>query len=173
MKPLRTSRHLRFLFAGEESAAKPPVIMAPMVNQSELAFRLLCRKISGNRVCYSPMINSRQFINSKKYREEMFQTTEADRPLIAQFCGNDPEILTQAGKFVQDHCDGIDLNFGCPQKIAKRGRYGAFLLEDADLLERIVKKMSSELKVPISCKIRLVPGGLQVCFREHRKKKKN
>ena len=162
MKKTVTSRHLRFLFAGEQNVSKPPVIMAPMVNQSELAFRLLCRKISGNRVCYSPMINSRQFVNSKKYREEVFQTNEMDRPLITQFCGNDPEILTQAGKFVQDQCDGIDLNFGCPQKIAKRGHYGAFLLDDPDLLEKIVKKMSSELKVPISCKIRLVPGGVQV-----------
>jgi hypothetical protein len=28
--------------------------------------------------------------------------------------GNDPQILLQAAKLVENHCDAIDINLGCP-----------------------------------------------------------
>jgi len=77
---------------------------------------------------------------------------------MIQFCGNDPDILLEAGKLVEHQCDGIDLNLGCPQQIARKGFYGSFLLEEFDLLARIVKTMSTNLSVPVSCKIRLLPS---------------
>ena len=57
-------------------------------------------------------------------------------------------------------CDGIDLNLGCPQKIARRGRYGAFLLEERALLRELVGTMHCHAAVPISVKIRLLESGV-------------
>ena len=45
-----------------------------------------------------------------------------DRPLYAQFCGDDPEVLVSAGKHLEDQVDAIDLNCGCPQGIARKGK---------------------------------------------------
>lgn len=58
---------------------------------------------------------------------------------MLQFCGNNPETMAAAAKLVEAHCDAIDINLGCPQSIAKRGRYGSFLQDEWELLKQISK----------------------------------
>ncbi|XP_054159661.1 tRNA-dihydrouridine(16/17) synthase [NAD(P)(+)]-like [Oppia nitens] len=130
-------------------------VMAPMVDQSELAFRLLGRLYYGIQCCYTPMINANSFINNIKYRNQCLQTSPEDRPLILQFCANNTEVLLKASKLAVGHCDAIDINLGCPQAIAKRGHYGAFLMDEWHLIYDMISRISSELKVPITCKIRI------------------
>lgn len=122
----------------------PKFWIAPMVDQSELPFRMLCRKY-GATGAYTPMLHAKIFSESEKYRNEEFTTCAEDRPLLAQFCANDPEYLVAAGRLIQHQVDAIDLNLGCPQRIARKGKYGAFLMEDLDLVERIV---SHAVQVP-------------------------
>jgi hypothetical protein len=57
----------------------------------------------------------------------------------------------------KDHADYIDLNLGCPQRIAKRGYYGAFLMESLPLVQQMVAAAARHLKIPVSVKIRLFP----------------
>ncbi|CAL8460605.1 g134 [Coccomyxa elongata] len=127
-----------------------------MVDQSELAFRMLCRR-HGATAAYTPMLHSRLFLEDPNYRAEHFSTCEGDRPLMVQFCANDPETLLAAARIVEPHADAIDLNLGCPQRIARRGRYGAFLMDDLPLVERIVRTCSEGLSVPVTVKIRIFP----------------
>ena len=142
-------------------------ILAPMVGGSELAFRLLCRKY-GAQLAYTPMMNSERFAIEESYRLKEFQTTPQDRPLVAHFSGNDPEIMLRAAKYVEDKCDAIDLNLGCPQRVAHAGHFGSFLLgpDDRNLVISIIKKLSSNIKIPIFVKIRLldtVPETIELC----------
>ena len=131
----------------------PRTVCAPMVDASELAFRMLVRRY-GAQLCYTPMLHAGQALKARSYLRDNFTTCVGDRPLIAQFCGNDPETLLQAALLVQDRVDAVDLNLGCPQGIARKGHYGAFLLEETDLLVRIVSTLAAGLRVPVTCKIR-------------------
>ena len=127
-----------------------------MVNMSELPFRMVTRQY-GCDIAVTPMISAKRFVELPSYREAVFSTCGQDRPLIAQFCGDDPETLLKAAQLLQHQVDAVDLNLGCPQGIARKGHYGAFLLEERALLRRIVETMSRGLDVPVTCKIRLLP----------------
>jgi tRNA-dihydrouridine synthase 1 len=132
-------------------------ICAPMVGGSELAFRLLCRRYNCT-LAYTPMISSARFPLEERYRDEEFQVTPEDRPLVAHFSSNEPQHLLQSALLVQDRCDAIDLNLGCPQRIAHAGHFGSYLLgiEDRPLILAIVKAVADAVHVPVFVKIRLL-----------------
>lgn len=132
-------------------------ILAPMVGASELPFRLLCRKY-GAQLAYTPMISSSSFVSSSTYRAEELQTIPQDRPLVVHFSANDPKTFAQAAKLVEDKCDAIDLNLGCPQRTAYVGHFGSYLLNDEDrpLILDIVKTGNEAVRIPIFVKIRLL-----------------
>ena len=100
------------------------------------------------------MINAKMYASNKQngYREITFNTAlgeeggPGDRPLIIQFCANNPEQLLDSAKALEGHCDAVDINLGCPQDIAKRGHYGSFLQDEWDLIYKL-----SASCVPFRC----------------------
>jgi len=141
-----------------ESIGSPKHIAAPMVQLSELPFRLLVLR-HGADLVYTPMINSNLWQHNGRYRQVNWHTCPADHPLFIQFCGNDPCNLLRAALSVQHLGESIDLNLGCPQRIARRGFYGAFLYEEPQLVFDMVRMLHDYLDVPITCKIRVLDQG--------------
>ena len=138
-----------------ESIGSPKYVTAPMVDQSELAFRMMTRQY-GAHLTYTPMMNSKVFSISQTYRKENFYTAPGDDPLIAQFNGDDAELLVESAKFIQNQVSAVDINFGCPQGIARKGHYGSYLLEEPDLCASLVRDMVSNLECPVTAKMRIV-----------------
>lgn len=151
-----------------ESIGSPKFISAPMVDQSNLAWRLLVKE-NGADLAFSQMMHARNFMNDKNYRSDCIdwddythkggksesdKARELDKPLIVQLAGDDPDVLVTAGKFIHHDVAAIDLNLGCPQKIAKKGNYGAYLLPDKALIVKLLSSMVKGLDCPITAKIR-------------------
>ncbi|KII88082.1 hypothetical protein PLICRDRAFT_125236 [Plicaturopsis crispa FD-325 SS-3] len=117
------------------------------------------------QLVYTPMINAKMFFerNRKNFREQNFNIAEGeeggpeDRPLIVQFCANDPEQLLASAKVVEPHCDAVDINLGCPQDIAKKGYYGCFLQEDWELIYTLINTLHNNLSIPVTAKFRVFP----------------
>lgn len=125
-----------------------------------------------NLLAYTPMLHARLFNDTEHYRHGHFQgvrpgTTEQstpwldgnpklDRPLFVQFCANDPDALLGAALKVAPYCDAVDLNLGCPQGIAKKGKYGAFLQEDQELIFKLINILHKNLPIPVTAKIRVL-----------------
>ncbi|EAA27139.3 Dus-domain-containing protein [Neurospora crassa] len=180
--PKRTKLHGRAFY---ESIGSPKYIVAPMVDQSEFAWRMLTRSFlpadeQHKLLCYTPMFHARLFTEAPKYRDSHFQpirgpltadsprpdssdyvpfldgNPEFDRSLFVQFCANDPAYLLSAAKLVAPYCDAVDLNLGCPQGIAKRGQYGSFLQENQELIFELINTLHKELDIPVTAKIRIL-----------------
>lgn len=82
-------------------------------------------------------------------------------PVIVQLAGDDPQMMVDAAKIVLERTNheitAIDVNLGCPQGIAKKGNYGAFLLPDTDLVCKILSALRSSIPshIGVSAKIRV------------------
>lgn len=61
------------------------------------------------------------------------------KPQIVQLAGDDAAELLKASQALIGYADGVDLNLGCPQRRAREGHYGAYLLgkKDWELLHEI------------------------------------
>lgn len=140
------------------SLGAPRFVAAPMVDQSELAFRTLCREL-GVGLCYTPMLHARLMTEVRTYQDLHFDAgrSAADRPLFGQLAGHDPRVVLAAARLIEQDVDAVDLNFGCPQAIARKGRYGAFLLEEPGVPVSLVETLARELSVPVTAKLRILP----------------
>lgn len=84
--------------------------------------------------------------------------TEAGTPMRVQLLGSDPACLADnAALACTLGAPVIDLNFGCPAKTVNRSRGGAVLLQEPDLLERIVSSVRASVPaaIPVTAKMRL------------------
>ena len=79
-------------------------------------------------------------------------------PVRPQLLGSDPHCLADnAARVAGLGADGVDLNFGCPAKVVNRHGGGAALLEDPELLFKIVSAVRRAVPAHqvVSAKMRL------------------
>jgi len=166
--------HIAAAWEWFRSHNSPKYWVAPLVGLSDPSFRVLCRRY-GATVAHTEMADPGGFVHSEYYRSQLLgkQQEDRDRPLVLQLGGSRVDKLLEAVKFVvsQNHSnnenggtdnstlsfDAVELNCGCPQQCARKGGYGAFLLEDLDKLCGIIQQLRRALppSMPLLVKMRV------------------
>lgn len=96
------------------------------------------------------------YAKSARYRAQ-FPFFPEDRPLIVQLGGKDRGLACGAARFLEaaGGCDAIEINCGCPQACARKGRYGAYLMDEPDALCVMVRELRAAVSLPIFVKMRV------------------
>lgn len=140
---------------GTTEIGEKPLILAPLEDVTDSAFRLLCRKFGADMVV-TEFISSEGLIRDaeKSLKKLVFEETE--RPVAIQIFGHDPESMRKAAIMAQQaNPDIIDINFGCPvRKVTMKGG-GADLLRDLPRMEAITKAVVKAVSIPVTVKTRL------------------
>jgi len=80
---------------------------------------------------------------------------EDEHPISAQLFGNDPKVLADAARMVEDlGFDLVDLNLGCPAKKVVKCNGGSGLLRDLPRIGKIFETVRAAVKIPFTVKFR-------------------
>ncbi len=133
------------------------LVLSPMDGYSDLPFRLLCREL-GSAMSYTEFVNvyeiSRNRPDLKALKKLRYDACE--HPITFQIYGHEEERLIETAKQLQElGPDIIDINMGCYVKdIAERGA-GSGMLREPAKIARVFARLSKELAIPVTGKIRL------------------
>ena len=134
---------------------KYPVLLAPMEDVTDPAFRLMCKQFGADLV-YTEFVSSDALIRQVNKSMQKLAICDEERPVAIQIYGRDVDSMTEAARIVETvNPDIIDLNFGCPVKrVAGKGA-GAGMLQNVPLMLDIVRSVVNAVKVPVTVKTRL------------------
>ena len=131
------------------------LIVAPMAGVTDRPFRTLCKYFGAGHAVSEMMTSDKTLRMSKKslYRAN-FDGELA--PISAQIAGSDPKDLAEAARYqVANGAQIVDINMGCPAKKVCNKLAGSALLQDEDLVARILDAVVNAVDVPVTLKTRL------------------
>ena len=125
-----------------------------MAGVTDRPFRQLCRT-QGAGLVVSEMVSSNALLwGSEKTRRRIDHSGES-APIAVQIAGADPVMMAAAARFNVDHgAQIIDINMGCPAKKICNVMAGSALLQDENLVGRILDAVVAAVAVPVTLKIR-------------------
>ena len=130
------------------------LVLAPMAGVTDRPFRQLCKRL-GAGMAVSEMVTSRaELRDSLKTRRRRDHEGEVE-PRIVQIAGAEPAMMAEAAAYnVAEGAQIIDINMGCPAKKVCNKAAGSALLQDEDLVKRILDAVVAAVSVPVTLKIR-------------------
>lgn len=147
------------------------VILAPMVRVGTLPTRLMALR-HGADIVYTEEIIDWKLLKTYRQVNEVLGTVDYidqyDGNVVFRTCALErDQVVLQLGtanaeralkiaKMVENDVAGIDINMGCPKEFSIKGGMGVALLADPERAKGILKTLVDNVKMPVTCKIRLL-----------------
>lgn len=153
-----------------EQLEKPFLILAPMDDVTDVAFRQTIAKYS--KPLGPPYVTFTEFTSAdglvfadEKGQEKLrakLRFTEIERPVVAQIFSAVPEHMERTAALVRElGFDGVDINMGCPDRTVEKQGCGSALIKDPQRAQELIAatqrgaRMGEHDGIPVSVKTRL------------------
>ncbi len=132
------------------------LFLSPLAGYTNLPFRLTVRALGGLDLCTTDLVNVRSLLRGNPGAMQLVATCPEDSPLAVQLFGADPEEMREGAQRVESlGAASVDINMGCPVDKVVRTGSGSLLMTSHARAARIVERMASAVRIPVTAKMRL------------------
>ncbi|HKJ17929.1 MAG TPA: tRNA dihydrouridine(20/20a) synthase DusA [Xanthomonadales bacterium] len=137
------------------SQTKPGKIsVAPMMDWTDRHCRYFHRLLAPSAHLYTEMVTTGAILHGD--RERLLNFNQTEHPVALQLGGSEPSDLAECARIGAEWgYDEINLNVGCPSDRVQKGRFGACLMKEPELVRDCIAAMRDAVDVPVTVKTRL------------------
>ena len=100
------------------------------------------------------MLHSNAILNGDV--DKLLEFKAEEHPLAIQLGGSDPSSLAEASLIAEEFgFKEVNLNIGCPSSKVQKGRFGAILMKEPELVSKCVHAMKKSVNIPVTVKCRI------------------
>jgi len=127
--------------------------VAPMMEWTDRHCRYFLRQFSSHTLLYTEMITTGALLHGDA--ERFLHFNKEEQPVALQLGGSDPVELAEAARMgEQAGYQEINLNAGCPSDRVQRGKIGACLMAEPELVAECIRAMQHAVSIPVTIKCR-------------------
>ncbi len=128
--------------------------VAPMMGWTDRAYRRMMRRITRRTLLYTEMVTTGALLHGDA--ERLLERGPETSPLALQLGGDDPGALARCAAMAEAAgYDEVNLNVGCPSERVQRGRFGACLMAEPNVVAGAVRAMRDATGLPVTVKHRI------------------
>jgi len=142
---------------------KPIMVMAPMADVTDCAFRQIIAKYGKPDVLWTEFVSADGLCSpGREVLKRDLEYGGGERPIVAQLFTSHPEKMREAAKLCRElGFDGIDINMGCPDKSIEKQGAGAAHMKNPERAKEVIRAAQEGAKgedgsaIPVSVKTRI------------------
>lgn len=132
------------------------LIQAPLAGYSSMPFRVLTWTLGRPGITATEMISANALRQGAPEQDKYMVKSPDEGPVQYQIWGRDPDAIEFAARIVDEKgAAAVDLNCGCPVRKVRAAGAGSKLMEDPELIGKLVRAMRKATDKPVSVKIRV------------------